>query len=123
MWLYADFYLRSTLKWSIFWHFVGKVTKGSEDKETVQSAQLRVYWKPKLSIVRSHGSFKARVYDVVKSEIAEDKNSDAGEDSTQITMLLDTKKIHHRNAELDEGRFLNLTPGCLEKSYNVSSWL
>ena len=104
--------------------FVGKVTKGSEDKETVQSAQLRVYWKPRLSIVRSHGSFKARVYDVVKSEIAEDKNSDAGEDSTQITMLLDTKKIHHRNAELDEGRFLNLTPVCLEKSYkNVSIWV
>ena len=58
------------------------------EKEKIHSAQLKVYWKPKLSVVRSHGCFKTRVYDMIKSE---------------ITSLLDIKKINHRDAELDEG--------------------
>ena len=60
------------------------------EKEKIHSAQLKVYWKPKLSKVRSHGCFKARVYDMIKYEINDE---------------LDIKKINHKDAELDEGIF------------------
>jgi len=59
-----------------------------EEKEQLYSAQLKVYWKPKLSKIRSHGCFKARVYDMIKPE---------------INSLLDIKKINHKDALLDEG--------------------
>jgi len=59
-----------------------------EEKDKIHSAQLKVYWKPKLSKVRKHGCFKARVYDMIKSE---------------INSLLDIHKINHKDAELDEG--------------------
>ena len=59
-----------------------------EGKEKIHSAQLKVYWKPKLSKVRSHGCFKSRVYDMIKPE---------------INSMLDVKKINNKDAELDEG--------------------
>ena len=75
-----------------------------QDEESIQSAQLKVLWKPKLSIVRSHGSFKAQVYDVIKT-------TKGLSNDMQITMLLDTKKIYHRNAETDQGWYtFDVTP-------------
>ena len=62
-------------------------------KETMQSAQLKVYWKPTLSIKRSIGSFRASVHDVLKLQ------------KPHMTMVVDTKKIHHRDAERDEGYY------------------
>ena len=62
-----------------------------EEKEKIHSAQLKAYWKPKLSKVRSHGCFKARVYDMMKSD---------------IYSLLDIHKINHKDAELDEGKHI-----------------
>lgn len=74
-----------------------------EDKETVQSAQLKVLWEPKLSIKRSHGSFKAKVHDVIK------KAKDFPD--MQITMLLDTKRIYHRDSDIDKGWYtFDVTP-------------
>ena len=67
----------------------GEGSQEDKDKEKIHSAQLKVYWKPKLSIVRSHGCFKARIYDMIKSE---------------INSLLDIKKINHKDASLDEGK-------------------
>ena len=67
----------------------GEGRQEDKDKEKIHSAQLKVYWKPKLSIVRSHGCFKARTYDMIKSE---------------INSLLDIKKINHKDASLDEGK-------------------
>ena len=67
----------------------GEGSQEDKDKEKIHSAQLKVYWKPKLSIVRSHGCFKARTYDMIKSE---------------INSLLDIKKINHKDASLDEGK-------------------
>ena len=67
----------------------GEGSQEGRDKEKIHSAQLKVYWKPKLSIVRSHGCFKARTYDMIKSE---------------INSLLDIKKINHKDASLDEGK-------------------
>ena len=73
------------------------------DRETVQSAQLKVLWEPRLSIKRSHGSFKARVHDVIK------KAKDFPD--MQITMLLDTKRIYHRDADIDKGWYtFDVTP-------------
>lgn len=66
--------------------------------ESVQSAVLKVYWRPSLSIKRSRGSFKAKVHDLIKA-------------SPYISMLLDTKKIHHRDQNLDEGWYsFDVTP-------------
>ena len=81
----------------------------AEDKETVHSAQLEVYWKPQLSIIRKHGSFKASVYDLIKTDFDADsqnkheKQQQNHDLSMQITMQLDIKKIPHRNASHDEG--------------------
>ena len=59
-----------------------------------QAAFLKVYWKPKLSIKRKTGSFKTKAYDLVK--YSSDKD-------LQISSVLDTKKVYHRDSELDEG--------------------
>ena len=74
-----------------------------ETKEIIQSAQLKVYWEPRLSIKRSHGSFKAKVHDVIK------KAKDFPD--MEITMLLDTKRIYHRDADVDKGWYtFDVTP-------------
>ena len=56
--------------------------------EQILSAELRVYWKPQLSMSRRHGGFRARVYDNIK---------------TDIFSMLDAKKIKYRCEEKDEG--------------------
>lgn len=61
-------------------------------KENVESAQLKVHWKPKLSVKRSSGSFRVTVSDVLKVS-----------KPSVISMTLDTKKIYHRDASVDEG--------------------
>ena len=48
-------------------------------EETLQSSELKVYWKPKLSIKRAHGSFRASVHDVLKLQ------------KPHMTMVVDTK--------------------------------
>jgi len=63
----------------------------SYEKETLKSAQLKVYWKPKLSKKRSHGSFRASVHDVLKLQ------------NPHMSMTIDSKKIHHKHEELDKG--------------------
>lgn len=74
-----------------------------ETKEIIQSAQLKVYWEPRLSIKRSHGSFKAKVHDVIK------KAKDFPD--MEITMLLDTKRVYHRDADVDKGWYtFDVTP-------------
>lgn len=81
---------------------------GDSAAESVQSAQLKVYWKPRLSIVRNHGTFKTRVYDLIKS---------VDDDHDAITMLMDVKKMYHRDASLDEGWYtFDVTPA-------VQRWL
>ena len=52
------------------------------------SAQLKIYWKPELPIVRQRGSFRATVYDIIKPG---------------ILSSMDVKKIKHKCAEEDEG--------------------
>jgi len=90
-----------------------------EGKEKIHSAQLKVYWKPKLSKVRSHGCFKSRVYDMIKPE---------------INSLLDIKKMNHKDAELDEGwysfdvtdavsRWLTVKPNKNLKNVKISNQL
>lgn len=61
------------------------------EKESLQSAQLKVYWKPKLSVKRSQGSFRAMVHDVLKLK------------KPHMTMIIDSKKIHHKHEDLDKG--------------------
>ena len=48
-------------------------------EETLQSSELKVYWKPKLSIKRAHGSFRVSVHDVLKLQ------------KPHMTMVVDTK--------------------------------
>ena len=62
----------------------------------ILSAQLKVYWKPELSIIRQHGSFRARVYDIIKPE---------------IESMLDVQKINHKCAVEDEGNKSLFTTG------------
>jgi bone morphogenetic protein 2/4 len=69
-----------------------QVDKATFQQETVESAQLKIHWKPKLSKKRSTGSFRASVSDVLKVQA-----------SSVISMVLDTKKIYHRDADIDEG--------------------
>jgi len=61
-------------------------------KESVESAKLKIHWKPKLSRKRSSGSFRASVSDVLKVKA-----------NSVISMVLDSKKIYHRDPEIDEG--------------------
>lgn len=61
----------------------------------MQAAILKVYWKPFLTIKRKSGSFQAKVSDLLK--FGHDKDS-------HIISPLDSKKIHHRDTELDEGK-------------------
>jgi len=93
--------------------------QNGEGKEKIHSAQLKVYWKPKLSKVRSHGCFKSRVYDMIKPE---------------INSLLDIKKMNHKDAELDEGwysfdvtdavsRWLTVKPNKNLKNVKISNQL
>merc|ERR1739846_312440 len=56
------------------------------------SAKLKIHWKPKLSRKRSAGSFRASVSDVLKVKA-----------NSVISMVLDSKKIYHRDPEIDEG--------------------
>jgi len=65
---------------------------GTYQRESVESAQLKIHWKPRLSRKRSTGSFRASVSDVLKVKA-----------SSVISMVLDTKKIYHRDADIDEG--------------------
>jgi len=69
-----------------------KVDKATFDQENVESAQLKIHWKPQLSKKRSKGSFRASVSDVLKVKT-----------TSVISMVLDTKKIYHRDADIDEG--------------------
>ena len=66
----------------------GKTVKANEKGEIIRSAQLKVYWKPELSVIREHGSFRARIYDVVKPD---------------VESMLDVKKIGHKCVEDDQG--------------------
>jgi hypothetical protein len=69
------------------------------EAETMESAQLKVYWKPNLSVKRNAGSFRTDVYDVLKLK------------QPHIKVVVDTKKMHHRDAEKDEGWYLfDVTP-------------
>lgn len=77
-----------------------KMDKGALDKERLQSAQLKVFWRPRLSLKRSSGSFRFSVSDVVKVK-----------KPSVISIILDSKKIHHRDAEMDEGWYtFDVTP-------------
>ena len=83
---------------------------------TQDNLNFQVYWKPKLTIKRSTGSFRVRVSDLVKYN--RDSDLQVMPDSKillikrdvylyleyfiQISTLLDSKRIHHRDAELDE---------------------
>ncbi len=74
------------------------------EDEVVESAQLKVYWKPKLSVKRKAGSFKVNVVDLIKVK-------------PHVAMVVDTKKVHHRDAEIDEGWYtFDVTPA-------VERWL
>ena len=61
-----------------------------EPGEVVESAILKVYWRPKLSSKRSSGSFNMKIMDLVKVK-------------PHISIQVDTKRVNHRDAELDEG--------------------
>ena len=65
--------------------------KFNEKKEKILSAQLKVYWKPELSVIRQHGRFRAHIYDVVKPD---------------VESMLDVKKIGHKCVEDDQGNTL-----------------
>ena len=65
--------------------------KVNEKGEKILSAQLKVYWKPELSVTREHGRFRARIYDVVKPD---------------VESMLDVKKIGHKCVEDDQGNNL-----------------
>ena len=58
-----------------------------------EAAYLKVYWKPRLSIKRKSGSFYCTVSDLLKWNRSKDE---------QFKTPLDAKKIHHRDADLDE---------------------
>ena len=66
----------------------GKTEKVNEKGEKILSAQLKVYWKPELSVIREHGSFRARIYDVVNPD---------------VESMLDVKKIGHKCVEDGQG--------------------
>ena len=66
----------------------GTTNLESKNGEKILSAQLKVYWKPELSVIREHGRFRTRLYDVIKPE---------------IESMLDVKKISHKCVEEDEG--------------------
>eukprot|EP00094_Tigriopus_californicus_P009705 TCALIF_09355-PA protein Name:"Similar to BMP4 Bone morphogenetic protein 4 (Suncus murinus)" AED:0.06 eAED:0.06 QI:0/0/0/0.66/1/1/3/0/354 len=72
----------------------------------MQAAILKVYWKPFLSIKRKSGSFRAKVSDLLK--LGHDRDS-------QIFSPLDSKKIHHRDSELDEGWYEFDVTGAVER--------
>jgi len=69
-----------------------RLDKNTFAKESVESAKLKIHWKPKLSRKRSSGSFRASVSDVLKVKA-----------NSVISMVLDSKKIYHRDPEIDEG--------------------
>lgn len=69
-----------------------KIEKAPLSKEKIESAQLKVYWKPKLSLKRKSGSFRISVSDVLKIK-----------KPSVISMVIDSKKVHHRDTDLDEG--------------------
>ena len=62
-------------------------------QETLKSAQLYVYWKPRLSKKRSSGTFRAKAHDVLKLK------------NPHLSMVMDTKKIYHRDEEMDAGQY------------------
>ena len=66
----------------------GTTNLESQKGEKILSAQLKVYWKPELSVIREHGGFRTRIYDVIKPE---------------VESMLDVKKISHKCVEEDEG--------------------
>ena len=68
----------------------------NQAQETLKSAQLYVYWKPKLSKKRSSGSFRAKAHDVLKLK------------NPHLSMVMDTKKIYHRDEEMDAGYLIFL---------------
>lgn len=88
--------------------------KNNDGGEILMSAQLKVLWNPQLSIVRNHGSFKAAALDVIKAVNA---SKIGNKMAAEITMVLDTKKIYHRNSEVDAGWYaFDVTPA-------VQRWL
>ena len=68
--------------------------KLNEKREKILSAQLKVYWKPELSVIRQHGRFRARIYDVIKPD---------------VESMLDVIKIGHKCVEYDQGNSLFYT--------------
>jgi len=69
-----------------------RLEKNTFEQESVESAKLKIHWKPQLSRKRSAGSFRASVSDVLKVKA-----------NSVISMVLDSKKIYHRDPEIDEG--------------------
>lgn len=69
-----------------------QVNASTFGSETVESAQLKIHWKPKLNPKLSLGSFRMSVSEVFKVK-----------EPSIISMTVDTKKIYHRDAEIDEG--------------------
>lgn len=63
-------------------------------QETLKSAQLYVYWKPRLSKKRSSGIFRAKAHDVLKLK------------NPHLSMVMDTKRIYHRDEEMDAGYYI-----------------
>jgi len=67
-----------------------QVDKSIYRAESVESAQLRIHWQPKLTVKRSSGSFRVTVYDVLKAK-----------KPSVISMVVDAKKLNHSDAERD----------------------
>ena len=76
-----------------------------DQSEKVESAQLRVYWKPGYQQYQKLESFRASVHDVHKLK------------NPHLSMMLDTKKIFHQDPERDQGWYeFDVTPA-------VQRWL